>query len=396
VTAEQDRKPTVKMLAGKGLTTRQIAEVTGWDHVTISRDLRETKTGVSNETKSVSNETPSAITGNPEDSLTNTGNPEELSLQKRRNEKQHRQRLPILAAFGTLQRYDPAKGLKSIAVANAGITYFTQAKDASKLFTAIETKIMEQARYVVWRDGVIEHGGDRKSKLRPCNIDLMPDADPGHLVAHRWRRRLCTKTNNGTVIDPQKIGRELEAAQRRCLRVCELEHISTIRGTEGTGEFERYTPAQYIEAARQVLGEIDLDPASSAMAQKTVKAKKYYTAKTDGLSHEWRGRVWLNPPYHRDLMPAFVNKMISEFGSGRVTAAIMLTNNCTDTDWFVAAHGSCSAICFTRGRVKFMEPNGVQMAPTQGQAFFYYGNDVAGFASVFSRFGVGVTPSWSV
>ena len=54
VMQRDDRKTTAKMLAAKGLSTRQIAELTGWDHVTISRDLR-----VSNETKTVSKATPS-------------------------------------------------------------------------------------------------------------------------------------------------------------------------------------------------------------------------------------------------------------------------------------------------------------------------------------------------
>jgi hypothetical protein len=50
----------------------------------------------------------------------------------------------------------------------------------------------------------------------------------------------------------------------------EQEKDGTIRGTEGTGEFERYTPAEYIDAARQALGEIDLDAATSESAQKTL------------------------------------------------------------------------------------------------------------------------------
>ena len=35
-----DRKATAKMLSAKGLSTREIAEITGWSHTTIENDLR--------------------------------------------------------------------------------------------------------------------------------------------------------------------------------------------------------------------------------------------------------------------------------------------------------------------------------------------------------------------
>src|SRR4051794_17958061 len=62
-------------------------------------------------------------------------------------------------------------------------------------------------------------------------------------------------------------------------------------GTHGswTGEVEWYTPAAYVEAARGVLGGIDLDPATSDHAQRTVRAAAYHTAETDGVAHPWRG-----------------------------------------------------------------------------------------------------------
>jgi phage N-6-adenine-methyltransferase len=166
-----------------------------------------------------------------------------------------------------------------------------------------------------------------------------------------------------------------------------------VRGTEGTGEFERNTPAGYIAAARAVLGAIDLDPASNAQAQRIVKAAHYLTIEDDGLAHPWQGRVWLNPPYHRGLLPHFVDKLVREVETGRVAAAVMLTHNSTDTGWFARAQATAAAICFTTGRISFLEPGGRELGvPPQGQAFFYFGPDVARFAKVFYRIGFLVRP----
>jgi len=66
---------------------------------------------------------------------------------------------------------------------------------------------------------------------------------------------------------------------------------------QGTGDNEWYTPTVYVEAARQVLGEIELDPASSEIAQRVVQAVDYFTIDLDGLKQPWFGKVWLNPPY---------------------------------------------------------------------------------------------------
>lgn len=59
---------------------------------------------------------------------------------------------------------------------------------------------------------------------------------------------------------------------------------------------EHYTPASIVEAAREVLGEIDLDPASCLEAQRTVRAERFFTRGVNGLFQPWRGRVFLNPP----------------------------------------------------------------------------------------------------
>lgn len=288
-----------------------------------------------------------------------------------------------------LTLYDPEEGLKTIAVAEAGETHWRRAKDASKLIAAVEAKIEAQAEYIVWRDGVSPrrgtHGGDRKSdQVLGLKLDL-PAADPGAGMAHRWRKRFTSKHDGRTVRDDERIAKVLDDARLRCVRICEQD--STTRGTEGTGENEWFTPAEYVELARAVLGAIDLDPASSDRAQQVIKAAHYFTKADDGLKHEWCGRVWLNPPYAQPLIADFVSKMVAERVAGRVTAAIMLTHNYTDTAWFHEAAGACDAICFTRGRVKFYEPDGEIAAPTQGQAFFYFGADVDAFFDQFKNIG---------
>lgn len=160
-----------------------------------------------------------------------------------------------------------------------------------------------------------------------------------------------------------------------------------VRGTFGTGENEWYTPAEHLEFARQVLGGIDLDPASSEVANRSVQAGRFYSEADNGLDKEWGGNVWLNPPYAQPAIAQFAQKMVEEWQAGRVTAAIVLTHNYTDTAWFQSLARAATAICFTRGRVRFVSPTGELAAPTQGQAFFYFGHDVDIFADVFGSVG---------
>jgi hypothetical protein len=56
------------------------------------------------------------------------------------------------------------------------------------------------------------------------------------------------------------------------------------------------TPADVVEAARLVLGGIDLDPMSDTDANRIVQAINYFTVDDDGLRQPWAGRVFLNPP----------------------------------------------------------------------------------------------------
>lgn len=150
---------------------------------------------------------------------------------------------------------------------------------------------------------------------------------------------------------------------------------------------EWYTPAEYIEAARAVMGSIDLDPASSDLAQTIVQAKCHLTKTENGLAMaRWLAQtVWLNPPYSNPAV--WVAKLVAEHQAGPfITQAIVLVNNATETAWFQSLLERYP-ICLPAKRLAFWRHDQSGLTARQGQAFFYLGPNVAEFTAVFSQFG---------
>lgn len=155
----------------------------------------------------------------------------------------------------------------------------------------------------------------------------------------------------------------------------------------GTSD-EWYTPRHVIEAARVVLGGIDLDPASCATAQDVVRAGTFYTKEQDGLSLPWFGRVWLNPPYSYPGVQDFSGRLHADYQAGTIDAAMLLINNTSvETAWCQRLLQRYP-ICIHRGRINFYRSGPENGTPRYGSLVFYLGPDVARFADVFSAFGV--------
>jgi ParB family chromosome partitioning protein len=164
------------------------------------------------------------------------------------------------------------------------------------------------------------------------------------------------------------------------LRLAKGAHVSN-----NSGENEWYTPEQYINSARSVMGQIDLDPASSECANEVIKAKKYFDEVTNGLDKTWFGSIWMNPPYAQPAIYDFILKLETE----QYDQAIVLVNNATETKWGQKLLELCNAVCFHTSRIRFVNPDGeLGDAPLQGQMIAYIGKNYKEFISEFKQYGI--------
>jgi hypothetical protein len=275
----------------------------------------------------------------------------------------------MAARAGALTEFNPQQTRMKVGALKSAIGLARKIQEWEALDIAIDELIAEQRSFVAWWDANVTpggQGGDRKSK------------DHGH---QKMTVISVTAATAQTGVTKQQV------SKWRQHLAAEADYRAMLHDAAGVIAWalhEWHTPAEYLQLARDVLGGIDLDPASTVMAQHSVQAKAYFTSKQDGRVQDWHGRVWLNPPYAQPLIGEFVDKLIAERAAGRVSAAIMLTHNYTDTTWFQKAAVVADAICFSRGRIHFIDRHGEPNdSPVQGQAFFYFGEDRARFIDLF-------------
>lgn len=128
---------------------------------------------------------------------------------------------------------------------------------------------------------------------------------------------------------------------------------------------EWYTPPYIIEALGN---DFDLDPCAPKKDWYT--AKKCFTKEDDGLVQDWKGFVFLNPPYSQPELKLFVKK-ISEYGNG----IALIYSKVENTMFHEFVWDKATSIYFLRKRIKFIDINGEEgRSPNANNCFVAYGD----------------------
>lgn len=210
-------------------------------------------------------------------------------------------------------------------------------------------------------------------------VEPAPYRKPGEVVGATPEQKEWARGNTSSVIQVVKDNRK---------NLIETPAAPFAHHLSGSNEW--YTPKPYVDAAREVMDGITLDPASCELANKTVRAVNFYDIQADGMNKPWRGKVFLNPPYGWDEdgesnVAQWTARLVDEFQTGNIKEAILLVNATTERKWFQALWQY--PICFTDHRINFYNASGEQKQPTQGNAFIYFGPHKMTFAAMFEKFG---------
>jgi phage N-6-adenine-methyltransferase len=105
------------------------------------------------------------------------------------------------------------------------------------------------------------------------------------------------------------------------------------------------TPQAFFDALNEEF-HFDVDVCATP---ENAKCKKYFTQEVDGLSQEWGGVCWMNPPYGRSISRWMEKAYVSSLSGATVVCLVPAR---TDTRWWhdYAMKGD---VRFIRGRLRF-------------------------------------------
>ena len=247
-----------------------------------------------------------------------------------------RQSAPDPASLPTVRN-----GADLPAVLDAGARALAQASDdLERLRVRDHARAVQEAARVLRRTEILVDASVLVARAERTIAAHNPRLTPAEIGARRGQesalsaldRKLLHKLRRAHAHVDDALFRALVAAARETgeplsRRLIARAGREAARGPDPkvahySGEYEWTSPPHLVAAAKRVMGDIDLDPASSIEAQRVVQALRFYDERYDGLKHAWAGRVWLNPPYATPLVRAFVERLLDAVRDGRVTQGL--------------------------------------------------------------------------
>ena len=128
--------------------------------------------------------------------------------------------------------------------------------------------------------------------------------------------------------------------------------MNMTKGLTSTGNIVAETPKYLFDKISSIFN-FSLDVCA---LPENAKCENYYTPDDDGLSKTWRGGVWCNPPYGREIS-SWVKKAYEESQKEYNSFVLMLLPARTDTRWWWDWVQGKATLFFIKGRVKFGDHN---------------------------------------
>jgi len=161
--------------------------------------------------------------------------------------------------------------------------------------------------------------------------------------------------------------------------------LQALTATTGNRKDTWNTPIEIVGDVVKFFGTIDLDPCSNSEGDPNVPALNYYTEETNGLAHDWHGKVFMNHPYSNSK--EWVPYAALQYESGNAEELVLLIKLDVSTKWWKAV--SKYPWVAINKRMKFGDGKGA--SPFQS-AIIYLGTNLEKFNTVFGKYGTLYVP----
>ena len=156
--------------------------------------------------------------------------------------------------------------------------------------------------------------------------------------------------------------------------------LKALTATTGNRKDTWNTPTDFVGDVLKFFGTVDLDPCCNDVNNPNVPALNYFTEETNGLAHDWYGKVFMNHPYSDSK--TWVPYAALQYEMGNTEEMVLLIKLDVSTKWWKSV-AKYPWIAINK-RMRFGDGTGA--APFQS-AIVYLGEDLDRFNKVFGKYG---------